>query len=956
MPRPFTRLTVDEFADLLDRFPFTRRITAVHLHHTWRPRQVDYRGLATIEGMWRFHTQENNWSDIAQHLTIDPEGGIWTGRSFNRPPVSAKGFNGVSSHGPFMIEMIGDFDEGRESFADAQKETALRVLALLHIRHGLHPETLCFHNHMSGKTCPGSSIAHDDLVAELEAEIEQVASAPRRAPRALPFGAGMTETAQRTESITRALLAGDSLPDDPADAELPEDAPLGGGARGGGKIELTAEILDALRPHIINLRQGDFSSGGHVETSKEDVDALVHEHLKSWYEEHGNLQLMLYAHGGLTSERSALTYAHQSFEFWKDNGVYPIFFIWETGLIETLGQMIRGAQERAGARRDLFDFTTDPVIENLVRALGGVVVWGGMKRSAERAGDDDGGGTYFVEQLRKFSKALDPKPGPKLGIHALGHSAGSIFHSHLLPQLFKANGPSLRSLHFLAPAVTVDLFKNKLSSHVGGRKKIRQMVIYTMRKKLERDDNVIKIYRKSLLYMIHRVLEPERMTPILGLEKSLRRDREMTELFGLAGSAGGGGEVVWSITDGDSGLHASRSRSHGGFNNDPPTMNSVLRRVLGLSDEDEIHDFKEYPAAEDGARGLGEESLADLLDPEALAALDIDETEPIASPAVTVAGPPSALASAPQAGAAPALRVTPSGRRRALCVGINDYPSAPLAGCVNDSRTWADAFRGQGFEVTSLTDGEATRDAILGQLESLVQTSRAGDVALFQYAGHGTQLPDLNKDEEDGQDEAFVPHDYEGGGFLLDDDLGKVWDAIPAGVNVTTFIDCCHSGTLNRVAPGGDLRAALHRGPVRSRFLPVSSEMNEAHRVFRSRLGLAAPRDERVKREVHFGACQDYQSAWESNGKGDFTTAAAPLLAQAVAGGWTHAQLEARIEAAFAGNPRQLPHLVVSEARRNDAVLASTATAAAPPSAPTAADPAQLQQLMQQLVELLSGR
>ena len=40
--------------------------------------------------------------------------------------------------------------------------------------------------------------------------------------------------------------------------------------------------------------------------------------------------------------------------------------------------------------------------------------------------------------------------------------------------------------------------------------------------------------------------------------------------------------------------------------------------------------------------------------------------------------------------------------KRALCIGINDYPGtgSDLAGCVNDANDWGDALQGRGFEVT----------------------------------------------------------------------------------------------------------------------------------------------------------------------------------------------------------------------------------------------------------------
>ena len=47
------RLTTEQFLSLLASVHpnLSRRITAVHLHHTWRPNRAQFRGLASIEAM-----------------------------------------------------------------------------------------------------------------------------------------------------------------------------------------------------------------------------------------------------------------------------------------------------------------------------------------------------------------------------------------------------------------------------------------------------------------------------------------------------------------------------------------------------------------------------------------------------------------------------------------------------------------------------------------------------------------------------------------------------------------------------------------------------------------------------------------------------------------------------------------------------------------------------------------
>src|SRR5208283_233173 len=106
-------------------------------------------GEKTIEGIRWLHTKVFGWDDIAEHITIDPEGYIWTGRDWNIPPASARGFNGDQKEGPFMIELIGDFDNDRDSLDGAQRSSAVCVVASIQRRFNLVPQSLRFHNQMS---------------------------------------------------------------------------------------------------------------------------------------------------------------------------------------------------------------------------------------------------------------------------------------------------------------------------------------------------------------------------------------------------------------------------------------------------------------------------------------------------------------------------------------------------------------------------------------------------------------------------------------------------------------------------------------------------------------------------------------------------------------------------------------------------------------------------------------
>ena len=100
--------------------------------------------------------------------------------------------------------------------------------------------------------------------------------------------------------------------------------------------------------------------------------------------------------------------------------------------------------------------------------------------------------------------------------------------------------------------------------------------------------------------------------------------------------------------------------------------------------------------------------------------------------------------------------------KRALCVGINDYPgtNSDLSGCVNDANDWAAALKTRKYDTVVLLDKKATRKGIVTALNELIQGAQAGDSLVFTFSGHGSWLPDDNGDEPDGRDEMLCPYRY----------------------------------------------------------------------------------------------------------------------------------------------------------------------------------------------------
>jgi hypothetical protein len=160
--------------------------------------------------------------------------------------------------------------------------------------------------------------------------------------------------------------------------------------------------------------------------------------------------------------------------------------------------------------------------------------------------------------------------------------------------------------------------------------------------------------------------------------------------------------------------------------------------------------------------------------------------------------------------------------RKALLVGINAYPGAPLRGCVNDVQQMKGLLKQYyGFQddgIKLLLDGDATAAGIKAGLEWLAEGGAdVTAVRVFHYSGHGSYVADENGDEPDGRDECLVPYDYKSVGFITDDILKTLYDRFPIGGNLTLVMDSCHSGSVNK-APEED---------IVFRFLPVSDAAQE---------------------------------------------------------------------------------------------------------------------------------
>ncbi len=292
----------------------------------------------------------------------------------------------------------------------------------------------------------------------------------------------------------------------------------------GRKGMAAAPALDEslIHGHYIAIREGAFDTQGPFRTLPGDLDDMVARIRKHGIDHKGPARLMVYAHGGLVGEGLSAWKTYQYMKWLADRGgtFYPVHFLWHTGFLETLGDLLRGRGGEAAAL-GLSD-AWDRMLEIFGRPLG-KAMWTDMKGDARVAvfGRSDDGGPA-VELFKRLKAAEVP-----VEVHLLGHSAGSIFHAHLAEWL-AAEGIQVESLTYLAPAVRTDLFGSTVLPSVQ-QGKIGRFQLVTMADDDEQDDQVGGIYRKSLLYLVSRSFEEHVPTPLLGMARFIDRDKSGSE-------------------------------------------------------------------------------------------------------------------------------------------------------------------------------------------------------------------------------------------------------------------------------------------------------------------------------------------------------------------------------------------------------------------------------------------
>ena len=345
-----------------------------------------------------------------------------------------------------------------------------------------------------------------------------------------------------------------------------------------GKVHLATESSLRMReisPFIIDMENnGRLSNTGEFRTKDADLDALVNLHLgmarKTWgLSTRDPVDIAIYAHGGLTSEKDAAETAAKWIPALYDNKIFPIFLMWETDLWSTLTNrledVLKGQPLPTGGMFDNIKGWWNERLEKLL-SKPGTMIWGEMKQNAEAISiSDDSGGVKLYQACQRSPHFKDPS---KVRLHLIGHSAGSILHSHVIERLGGA-GWNFESVNFMAPAVRVDTFQSKVVPAIKSGK-VKHYNQFHLSDEMELKDPTCKAilgYSRSLLYLVAHSFEKGQVTPILGMEKHFNSMIIPQKLPNVR---------IWPAP----GIE-SKSTTHGGFDDDTATMASVIALIHG---------------------------------------------------------------------------------------------------------------------------------------------------------------------------------------------------------------------------------------------------------------------------------------------------------------------------------------------------------------------------------------
>lgn len=386
-----------------------------------------------------------------------------------------------------------------------------------------------------------------------------------------------------------------------------------------------ASSVEELNPHVISIADnGLLLERGPYSTHPSDFAELFSTYLPEKTADWPFIKLMIYGHGGLVGEGTAIQRLSEFMGPCLERNVFPIVVSWNSDGWTTITNILKESfapRSKDGIFVDALDYMLDRLddtLEPLARPLG-KRMWDEMKnnallatmRTAEMFCSDgkqeEGGLRIFLAQLFSYLQ----NAGKPVQVHLVGHSAGSILLAPVVEmfnywkavcQAEQKTFTPITSCTLWAPACTTDLFERYYRPALN-EKTLQSLNLFTLSDQVEQDDNCAKLYNKSLLYLVSNSFEERPRvegatgTPILGMSKFIKNNPSFSDILRKGEN--------WIISPNDAAVGtqgASRASGHGAFDNDKATLLATLARIVEAQDTQSDMEFNCSPKSVQTAR------------------------------------------------------------------------------------------------------------------------------------------------------------------------------------------------------------------------------------------------------------------------------------------------------------------------------------------------------------------
>jgi len=251
--------------------------------------------------------------------------------------------------------------------------------------------------------------------------------------------------------------------------------------------------------HFVNIDEGDFLSCGKYWSDNRDIlqtAELVAQSKKSHQiRKEGEPRLydhiVFIAHSGMHPTHHAADRILLLKNLFKDNHIYPIHFMHDSGFEEEFSDIIDNKLAKAKLRAGANSEAINRVFEHFIQRPG-KILWKELKDDMRRAFLPSGAGKMTVQNFLNALKKTNRKK-----------------RNHDL---------RIESCHLFSPALSIDMFKTHCVPFLGNKRKLKlkEMHVYNLDNTLERHDTLGRTaakYGGSMLHLVSNVLEKNETHP-----------------------------------------------------------------------------------------------------------------------------------------------------------------------------------------------------------------------------------------------------------------------------------------------------------------------------------------------------------------------------------------------------------------------------------------------------------